>query len=260
VPLIIAARDRLARSRPYRAPIRVGAAGGLGAPAAIAAAFALGAAYVVTGSVNQAAVESGLSPLARAMLASAEMADVAMAPSADMFEMGVKVQVLKKGSLFAARAHRLYDLYKTFDSLEAIPAEMRARLEIDIFRRPLSDVWEATRRWLSERDAAALARAERDAKLRMALTFRWYVGLSSRWPIEGKEDRKSDFHIWCRPAMGAFNDWVAGSFLQAAEARSVGQIALNPRARPSGPERSNCAAPASTCRRTSSPSRRVGSR
>jgi trans-AT polyketide synthase, acyltransferase and oxidoreductase domains len=227
VPLIVAARDRLARNRAYRMPIRVGAAGGLGSPAAIAAAFALGAAYVVTGSVNQSAVESGLSPLARVMLASVGMADVAMAPSADMFELGVKVQVLKKGSLFAARAQRLYDLYKTYDSLEAIPAETRARLESEIFRRPLAEVWQATRHWLAERDPTELARAERDSKLRMALTFRWYVGLSSRWPIEGKEDRKGDFQIWCGPAMGAFNDWVAGSFLEAPESRSVGQIALN---------------------------------
>ena len=32
------------------------------------------------------------------------MADVMMAPSADMFEMGVKVQVLKTGTMFAMRA------------------------------------------------------------------------------------------------------------------------------------------------------------
>ena len=68
----------------------------------------MGAAYVVTGSVNQACVESGTSPAVRQMLAEAEQADVAMAPAADMFEMGVKVQVLKRGTMFAMRAAKLY--------------------------------------------------------------------------------------------------------------------------------------------------------
>lgn len=36
-----------------------------------------------------------------------------------------------------------------------------------------------------------------------------------------------DFQLWCGPAMGAFNDWVKGSFLEPPEARTVGQIALN---------------------------------
>ena len=58
----------------------------------------MGAAYVVTGSVNQACVESGTSDAVRQMLAEAGQADVAMAPAADMFEMGVKVQVLKRGT------------------------------------------------------------------------------------------------------------------------------------------------------------------
>ena len=84
-------------------------------PAAAAAAFAMGAAYVVTGSVNQACVESGTSDAVRQMLAEAGQADVAMAPAADMFEMGVKVQVLKRGTMFAMRAAKLYELYRAYD-------------------------------------------------------------------------------------------------------------------------------------------------
>jgi NAD(P)H-dependent flavin oxidoreductase YrpB (nitropropane dioxygenase family) len=86
----LAARFRLAR------PVHVGAPG-IGTPAAVAAAFALGA-YVMTGSVNQAAVEAGTSEAVKALLAQADLADVAMAPAADMFELGVKVQVLKRGT------------------------------------------------------------------------------------------------------------------------------------------------------------------
>ena len=107
------ARPAAGSSSGYDAPLRVGAAGGIATPAAVAAAFAMGAAYVVTGSVNQACVESGSSDAVREMLAEAEQADVTMAPAADMFEMGVKVQVLKRGTMFAMRAAKLYELYRS---------------------------------------------------------------------------------------------------------------------------------------------------
>ncbi|NOY25358.1 MAG: 2-nitropropane dioxygenase, partial [Oligoflexia bacterium] len=96
-PVILALRDRIAAEQGYTRPIRVGAAGGLGTPTAVAAAFGLGAAYVLTGSVNQGAIESGLSEAGRTLLAQADLADVVMAPAADMFELGVQVQVLRRG-------------------------------------------------------------------------------------------------------------------------------------------------------------------
>ena len=227
LPTIAALRDELAIRHRYRRPVRIGAAGSLGTPAGVASAFALGADYVLTGSVNQAAVESGLSMLGRAMLAEAGMADVAMAPAADMFELGVKVQVLKRGTFFAMRAARLYDVYRSCDSLEAIPAAERTELEQQIFRAPLGDIWELTRAHFAAHDPAQTRRAETDRKHRMALVFRWYLFHASRWAAEGVADRKADFQIWCGPAMGAFNAWAAGSFLVTPEQRTVAQIAYN---------------------------------
>jgi hypothetical protein len=61
----------------------------------------------------------------------------------------------------------------------------------------------------------------------MALIFRWYLGNSSRWPLVGEQDRRLDYQLWCGPAMGAFNRWVVGSFLEAPQERRVQQIALN---------------------------------
>ncbi len=226
-PVIMAQRDAICAERGYERPIRVGAAGGLGSPSAVAAAFALGAAYVLTGSVNQAAVESGLSPEGRLMLAQAGLADVEMAAAADMFELGVKLQVLKRGTMFAGRANRLYEVYSACESLEAIPALERERLEKSIFRMTLQEVWAETRRFWQSRDAREIDKAERDPKHKMALCFRWYLGLSSRWAIVGQSDRRIDYQIWCGPAMGAFNDWVRGSFLEPPEARGAEQIALN---------------------------------
>jgi hypothetical protein len=61
----------------------------------------------------------------------------------------------------------------------------------------------------------------------MALVFRWYLHFSSRWAISGEPSRQVDYQIWCGPAMGVFNQWVAGTFLEKAENRTVAQIALN---------------------------------
>ena len=85
--------------------------GGIGTPGAALAAFSMGAAYVVTGSVNQACIESGSCDHTKKLLAAADMADVTMAPASDMFEMGVKLQVLKRGTMFAMRVQKLYSLY-----------------------------------------------------------------------------------------------------------------------------------------------------
>ena len=61
----------------------------------------------------------------------------------------------------------------------------------------------------------------------MALVFRSYLGLSSKWAISGDAKRSIDYQIWCGPAIGAFNQWVNGTFLESYENRSVAEIALN---------------------------------
>ncbi|MDX3308671.1 PfaD family polyunsaturated fatty acid/polyketide biosynthesis protein [Streptomyces sp. NPDC054884] len=225
LPTLLRLRDAVQREHRYPVPVRVGAAGGLGTPGAVAAAFAMGAAYVVTGSVNQACLESGASPAARAKLAEAGIADCDMAPAADMFEMGVELQVLKKGTLFPMRARRLYQLYQAFDGLEAIPADERAKLEQQVFRRPLEEVWQECVGYFERRDPEQLARAAGNPKRRMALVFRWYLGMASRWAVTGDEERSMDYQIWCGPAMGGFNDWVTGSYLKNPANRRAAEVA-----------------------------------
>ena len=77
------------------------------------------------------------------------------------------------------------------------------------------------------RDPAQVPKAERDPKHKMALVFRWYLGQSSRWANAGEPDRKVDYQVWCGPAMGAFNEWAKGSFLEEPENRRVVTVALN---------------------------------
>lgn len=227
LPTILALRDRLQEQYRYSTMLRVGLGGGIATPASAAAAFAMGAAYILTGSVNQACVESGSSDIVRQMLAEAGQADVAMAPAADMFEMGVKVQVLKRGTMFPMRAAKLYELYRANPSLDAIPASERAQLEKTVFRLSLDEVWRQTREFFLKRDPTQIPKADADPKHKMALVFRWYLGQSSRWANAGVADRKLDFQVWCGPSMGAFNEWARGSFLEDAKNRTVVAVALN---------------------------------
>jgi PfaD family protein len=213
LPVILAQRDAVAKETGMR--VRVGAGGGIGCPEAAAAAFAMGADFIVTGTINQMCRQSGTCDIVRKQLSEATYSDVVMAPAADMFEMGVDLQVLKKGTMFPARAKKLYELFVQYPSLEALPAEVKARLEKQVFRKPIQTIWDETVKFTLEqlKDPEKIARAERDPKLKMALVFRWYLGLSSAWANGGVADRALDYQVWCGPAIGAFNDFIRGTYL-----------------------------------------------
>lgn len=224
LPSIIAQRDAIQAHYGYTVPVRIGAAGGISTPVSALGAFMMGAAYVVTGSVNHSCVEAGTSAHVKEMLAEADMADVMMAPAADMFEMGVNVQVLKRGTMFPLRARKLYTLYETYDSLDEIPRSELAKLERQILQRRVDEVWDACVAFFSERDPEQIEKARRNPKRKMALIFRWYLGLATRWAVSGEPGRQLDYQIWCGPSMGAFNDWVRGSFLAAPANRRVADV------------------------------------
>ncbi len=225
VSSITSLRDEIQAKYGYAKPVRVGAGGGIGTPESAVAAFAMGASYVVTGSVNQACLEAGACEHTRELLAQADMADVAMAPSSDMFEMGVKLQVLRRGTFFPMRARKLYDLYNTHNAIEEIPAKERGKLEKQIFRKSLDTIWDETKTFFENRDPSQIQRAGNNPKRKMALIFRWYLGNASRWSNTGDPERKMDYQIWCGPSMGAFNAWVKGSYLEDVSNRTVTDVA-----------------------------------
>ncbi len=227
IPAFLALRDQVKAERKYAQPVRIGAAGGIGTPDAALAAFMLGAAYVVTGSVNQACVESGASEHTRTLLAQMQMADVAMAPAGDMFEMGVRVQVLKRGTMFAMRAQKLYELYTRYNSWEEVPAAEREKLEKTVFKRDFASIWDDTVKFFMERDPRQVERGNANPRDKMALVFRWYLGLSSRWSAKGEKGREMDYQVWTGPAMGAFNEWVKGTYLEASVNRHVVDVAAH---------------------------------
>jgi trans-AT polyketide synthase/acyltransferase/oxidoreductase domain-containing protein len=226
LPIIIQLRDEMQAQNSFSTKIRVGAAGGISTPASALAAFIMGAAYVVTGSVNQACIEAGTSDHVRKLLQVVESTDVMAAPASDMFEMGVDLQVLKRGTLFGPRAKKLYKYYQTYQSIDEIPEAERQDLEQKVFRKPLEEVWQACIEFFQERDPEQIERAKDNPHRKMALIFRWYLGLSSNWANAGTPDRKLDYQIWCGPSMGAFNDWVKGTYLEQYENRKVADVAI----------------------------------
>jgi|GEM_PF-125915 len=225
LPAMIKIRDDMQDKYNYHQKIRIGAAGGISTPAAAVGAFEMGASYVVTGSVNQACVEAGTSLYVKEVLSQVTMSDVVMAPCADMFELGAKVQVIKRGTMYPMNAQKLYDLYTKYKSIDEIPEADKNRIVKSYFKCTIEEVWEDVKKYFSKVDPRQISSAERNPRFKMALIFRWYLGNSSRWAILGTEDRKMDMQIWCGQSMGAFNNWVRGSYLESPENRHVSDIA-----------------------------------
>lgn len=223
VPAMIKLRDEMMRKYQYPKKVRVGAAGGIGTPEAAAAAFVLGADFVVTGSINQCTVEAGTSDTVKDLLQQMNIQDTEYAPAGDMFEYGAKAQVLKKGLFFPVRANKLYDLYRQYNSLDEIDEKTKIQIQEKYFKRSFSEVYEDIKAFFPPQE---IEKAEQNPKHKMALIFRWYFGYSSRLALSGSDESRVDYQIHCGPALGAFNQWVKGTELESWKKRHVDEIAI----------------------------------
>lgn len=223
IPAMLRIRDAASDRFPRFGRVYVGAGGGIGTPEAAAAVFMLGAEFIVTGSVNQCTVEAGTSDVVKDLLEGMGVNDTAYAPSGEMFELGSKVQVLKKGLFFPARAEKLVALYRQFDSLDAIDAATRGQIEERYLHCRCE---EAFAELCASYPPAEIERAERMPKHKMALVFKRYFRDTSRWALAGDVAHKVDFQIHCGPALGAFNQWVAGDAVASWRQRHADAIAI----------------------------------
>ncbi|WP_025701752.1 ACP S-malonyltransferase [Paenibacillus forsythiae] len=221
LPTMIKLRDEMMEKYRYSEMIKLGAAGGIGTPEAGLAAFVLGADYIVTGSINQCTVEAGTSAAAKELLQNANVQDTDYAPAGDMFELGAKIQVLKKGVFFPARANKLYELYNQYNSLDEIGENTKKRIQDRYFRHSFEEVYELVKRYKQPEE---IEKAEKNPKYKMALVFKWYFSHSTRLAISGDLDQKVDYQIHCGPALGAFNQWVKGTELENWRNRHADRI------------------------------------
>ncbi|MGD9364365.1 MAG: ACP S-malonyltransferase [Desulfobacteraceae bacterium] len=207
----------------YEKNVKVGAAGGIGTPEAAAAAFILGADFILTGSINQCTVEAGTSDVVKEMLQQIDVQDTEYAPAGDMFEFGSRVQVMKKGVFFPARANKLYDMYRQYDSLSDIGEKERNQLQKKYFKRSFDDIFENCKKFYPPEE---IEKANSNPKVKMAMIFKWYFGYSTRIAMTGDEKQKINFQVHCGPALGAFNRWVKGTKLETWPNRYVDRIAV----------------------------------
>jgi trans-AT polyketide synthase/acyltransferase/oxidoreductase domain-containing protein len=142
-----------------------------------------------------------------------------------MFELGAKVQVLRKGLFFPARANKLYELYQRHSHLDEIDPKTRQQIEEKFFKRSFTDVWKETSEYYARIDSQKLQEAERNPRVKMALIFRWYFIHSARLALQGSAEQRVDYQVHCGPALGAFNQWVRGTPLADWRNRHVADIA-----------------------------------
>lgn len=225
MPAIQRLRDDLMKRYLYKKRIRVGAAGGIGTPEAAAAAFIMGADFVMTGSINQCTVEAGTSDAVKTLLQDINVQDTDYAPAGDMFELGARVQVVKRGLLFSVRANKLYELYRRCNSLDEIDAKTLQQIQERYFKRTIEEVWKETCDFYQKEKPDEIIKAEQNPKHKMALIFRWYFIHTSRLAIRGIPDQQVDYQVHCGPALGAFNQWVKGTPWENWRERHVDAIA-----------------------------------
>ena len=226
-PAMIELRNRTQVEYNFANPIRVGLAGGIGTPQAVLCAFVMGADFITTGSINQCTVEAGTSDVVKDLLQEINVQDTEYAPAGDMFELGAKVQVMKKGVMFPARANKLYNLYQQYNSIEEIPEKIKIQLEKNYFKKTLVEVWNETKEYiLSKGEMDLITSSEKNPKEKMSLIFRWYFGYSTRSAFQGEIAEKMNFQIHTGPALGAFNQWVKGTSMESWRNRHVDQIGI----------------------------------
>ena len=220
-PAITRVRDDAVASRGWKDPIHVGLAGGIGTPSAAAAAFIMGADYVLTGSINQCTVEAGTSDIVKSILQSLNVQDTSYAPAGDLLDFGSEMQVVRRGVLFPARARKLHDLYRRHSAIDEIDPRTSEQLESRYFRRPLAEVLEQCLAQLPADEAAAV---RKDPRQSMKRIFQWYFDRATELALAGESSEQVDFQIPCGPALGAFNQWVKGSELEDWHQRHVDDI------------------------------------
>jgi trans-AT polyketide synthase/acyltransferase/oxidoreductase domain-containing protein len=226
-PAIYTLMRRMQQQYGYATPLRIGLAGGIGTPESATSAFAMGADFILTGSINQCTVEAGTSDVAKDLLQQMNIQDTAYAPAADMFEIGAKVQVLKKGVFFPARANKLFSLYQQYGALEEIPQDIFNQIEQRFFGRSCAEIWEERRQYLARKGRhAEIEEAEKRPKLKMANVFKWYFHQGTQSALKGDLNGKINFQIQTGPALGSFNQWVKGTELESWRKRHVDEIAV----------------------------------
>ncbi|MER5558821.1 [acyl-carrier-protein] S-malonyltransferase [Streptomyces sp. CB01201] len=217
LPAITALVRRVTHRNGYPEPVHVGVRGAAGTPERTAAAFALGADFTVTTSVNQCTPQSLRSRPQKEKLSALMDQDLCWAPGERHFALGARTRVVRVGTLFPARANHLYRLYRDHRSFDEIPAATRAHVERACLGRSFDEVTAVL--------TAPGPEGPGGPRHRMASVFRWYLREAARVDHAGEPARPLDHRLDCDTELADFNRRVAGTELAPWTARDADTVA-----------------------------------
>ncbi|WP_429932781.1 ACP S-malonyltransferase [Agrobacterium vitis] len=216
LPAVIDLRDAMADGHER---VHIGAAGGLGTPASVKAAVALGAEFILLGSVTQCTVEAATSATAKDLLAKMSINDVEIAPFGPLFDYGMRARMLKRGVFFPARASRLLGLWRDYEAMQDVPPATRQSVEKTILRKTFDEAVQHSKTRPGQTAIASLS-----PKAQMAAVFSDYISESFFLAQRAQPDRVVDYAIYTGSALGAFNQTVQGTPLEHWSARHVDRV------------------------------------
>lgn len=208
--VVRAVRDAVGRGDGHIGPVPVGA-GGIGTPEEIASAVLLGADFLITGAINACSPQARTSEAVKDLLATVTMADTVLGPSAELFRLGGREHMVRKATLFPARAAHLHDLRLVGASPAALPAATRHKLESEYFGQPLDQV-------------VAVVSGPK-AEPRMTDLLARYFDIGTQAALAGRTEQQLNWHVPGGPEMGAFNLAVGDLGLADWRARDVDVVA-----------------------------------
>ncbi len=218
---LLGERDKTMETLPHASKVRIGISG-VGNPKVIAFMFSFGADFVMTTTLNECTKEADLSAFAKDMLQKAHIQDFVSVPSADLFEFGVKNKVLKKGVLYHAKANKLYEIYKRYNSIDEIDSALKEQLLKKYFKKDIEEVKREYPMYFSKEE---IEKAEENAKGALALLCRWFIKKSTDYAKQGVQEYKVDFCISFDAELGAFNEYVKDTPFYEWQSREVAAIA-----------------------------------
>lgn len=226
LPSIQSLRDEIQKNKHYGNTIRIGLAGGIGTPQAVANAFLMGADFILTGSINQCTVEAATSELVKNLLQSINVQDTDYIPSSDFLEFGQQSQVLRKGVMFPSRVNKLYDLYEKYDDINHIPNNTITKLKQNYFGKNLDTKWTEIFEKSNSQDRHIIVEDGNESEISMEHILKYYIELTCSLALEGEKEYQENFQIHTGPSLGAFNQWVKNTSIENWQQRHVDEIGI----------------------------------
>ena len=178
------------------------------------AAFALGAAYVLTGSVNQACGRVRALRPRREDARPGRVADVIDgARGRHVRAWASRCRCCKRGTMFGARAAKLYEAYRSLPLAGGNPRRRRARLERRRCTPRSTRSGPTPSEFWQQRDPGEIARASATPSTRWRWSSAGTSGNQASWAIDGEPDRRADYQILVRARDGRVQRWTQGRFL-----------------------------------------------